>query len=477
MTNVNQIAGESIRARTVLHIDMDAFYVAVEVRRNPSLAGKPVVVGGDGERGVVASCSYEARAYGITSAMPSTQAKRRCPNAIFLQGDHALYGEVSTQLHEVFHHYTPMVEGIALDEAFLDVTAARKLHGDGPTIAAKLRAEIADSMSLPCSVGVATSKLVAKLASKAAKPPIGGAEEKPIPGGWRPSKGVVEIMAGGERSFMHPQSVRALWGVGPKTFERLARFGVQTVGDLAALPEDTLVRALGDANGRHLHLLANAVDDRPVEPQRGVKSIGHEETFSVDHRDLDVLHVELLRMADAVGSRLRAAELVGRTVQLKIKLSDFESLTRSKTLPQPIVSSTTIVRVADALMRRPDVADRIAARGARLLGVSVSGLASAATTSAGEASTLRGASGADDASSAVQLDLFGAPVGDDAPPTTMTLDELGTERADERQLAKTVDAIRAKFGEGAVASATLVSGDGLRVKRRGDTQWGPSGDG
>lgn len=474
MTSVEPFVG-TVRARTVLHIDMDAFYVAVEVRRDPSLAGKPVIVGGDGERGVVASCSYEARAFGITSAMPALQAKRRCPHAIFLHGDHALYGEVSTQLHEVFHHYTPIVEGIALDEAFLDVTAARKLHGDGPTIAAKLRAEIADSMSLPCSVGVATSKLVAKLASKAAKPPIGGAVAKPIPGGWRPTEGVVEIHAGGERAFMHPQSVRALWGVGPKTFERLARFGVQTIGDLSALPEETLVRALGDANGRHLHLLANAVDERPVESERGVKSIGHEETFSVDHRNLDELHVELLRMADAVGSRLRAAELVGRTVQLKIKLSDFELLTRSKTLPQPIVSSTTIVRVADALMRRPDVADRITARGARLLGVSVSGLSASAVDA--DRAAAGATDHADDLSSAVQLDLFGAPVGDDTPPTALTLDELGTERPDERQLAKTVDAIRAKFGEGAVASATLATADGLRVKRRGDTQWGPSGDG
>lgn len=455
---------------------MDAFYVAVEVRRDPSLAGKPVIVGGDAARGVVASCSYEARAFGIHSAMPSVQAKRRCPHAIFLNGDHALYGQVSTELHEVFHHFTPLVEGIALDEAFLDVTAARRLHGDGATIAAKLRAEIAESMSLPCSVGVATSKLVAKLASKAAKPPIGGAVERPIPGGFRPSPGVVEIEPGGERRFMHPQSVRALWGVGPKTFERLARFGVQTIGDLAALPEDTLVRALGDANGRHLHLLANAIDDRPVEAQRGVKSIGHEETFSVDHRDLDVLHVELVRMADAVGSRLRAAELVGRTVQLKVKLSDFSSITRAKTVPQPLAASTAIARVADALLRRADVADLVEERGARLLGVSVSNLMPASTITSSSSGPNTALTDAAEVIEVAQLDLFATPssAGGGAAPT---LDELGVERANERELAQTVDAIRAKFGEGAVASAALVSANGLRVKRRGDTQWGPSGDG
>lgn len=465
------------RTRTVLHVDMDAFYVAVEVRRNPSLAGKPVIVGGDGERGVVASCSYEARAFGITSAMPSPQAKRRCPHAIFLQGDHLLYGEVSTQLHEVFHHYTPLVEGIALDEAFLDVSAARRLHGDGPTIAAKLRTEIAESMALPCSVGVAASKLVAKLASKAAKPPIGGREAKPIAGGWRPSEGVVEVFAGSERAFMDPQSVRALWGVGPKTFERLARFGVQTIGDLATVPEDTLIRALGDSNGRHLHLLANAVDERPVEPQRGVKSIGHEETFSADHRDVEVLHVELLRMADAVGSRLRAAGLVGRTVHLKIKTGDFELLTRSKTLSKSFASSTTIVRVADALLRRSDVAELIAAKGARLLGVSVSGLS--AVGSAESSPTPVGESAPPDSENvATQLDLFApVPVVPNPDPLTASFDALGIEGADERRLAKTVDAIRARFGEDAVASATLVSNTGLRVKRRGDTQWGPSGDG
>ena len=452
---------------------MDAFYVAVEVRRDPSLAGKPVIVGGDGERGVVASCSYEARAFGNHSAMPSTQAKRRCPHAIFLHGDHGLYGRVSAELHEVFHHFTPMVEGIALDEAFLDVTAALRLHGDGTTIAAKLRAEIAESMSLPCSVGVATSKLVAKLASKAAKPPIGGAVERAIPGGYRPSPGVVEIHAGGERLFMHPQSVRALWGVGPKTFERLARFGVQTIGDLASLPEDTLVRALGDANGRHLHMLANAVDDRPVEPQRGVKSIGHEETFSVDHRDLDVLHVEVVRMADAVGSRLRAAGMVGRTVQLKVKFSDFSSVTRSKTVPQPVAASTAIARVADALLRRPDVAEEIASRGARLLGVSVSNLADVSAMS--DATRNAGFPGGADVTQVAQLDLFAAP--EPLTPRERTPDELGKETPDERELAQTVDAIRAKFGEGAVGSAALVSSSGLRVKRPGDTQWGPSGDG
>ena len=463
---VDQAAPRTIR--TILHVDMDAFYVSVETLLDPSLKGKPVIVGGEGARGVVASCSYEARAFGVRSAMSSIQAKRLCPQAIFLRGNHGLYGEYSEKIHEIFRSFTPLVEGIALDEAFLDVTGARKLFGRGSDTAIAVRARIADDLNLNCSVGVATSKLLAKLASVAAKPVIGRGGPRVIPGASAVAAGVVEVLPGDELAFLHPHPARALWGIGPKTFERLARFGVETVGDLAALPEATVVTALGTASGRHLHALANAVDERPVEPDRAVKSIGHEETFAVDHHDLDPLRRELLRMADAVATRTRAAGVQGRTVQLKLKLSDFRSLTRSRTLPEPADTATVIAAAARALLEEPDVAELVGSLGVRLLGVSVANL----VESKGE-----------------QLHLFGAfagvaeslprSPGDDlaasetaSPSAASTPVRLTAEQ--DRHLAGTIDAIRSRFGSDAVGSAALASGGRLRIKRPGDTQWGPS---
>lgn len=408
----------------ILHVDMDAFYASVEVLHDPTLAGKPVIVGGSGDRGVVASCSYEARAFGISSAMPSAQARRLCPSAVFVHGDYDSYGEYSRRLHEIFVSFTPLVEGIALDEAFLDVSGAERLFGPGRRVAEIIRERVRDELSLSCSVGVAMSKMLAKLASKAAKPSASVA-------GAVPGPGVVVVEPGAELGFLHPLPVTALWGVGPATHERLRRFGVTTVGDLAAVPVQTLIRALGQSLGRHLHDLSWARDPRAVEPVRGVKSVGHEETYAIDLIDGDDLRREIVRMADAVAGRLRKSGLAGRTVNLKVRFHDFSTITRSQTLPAVVDTAPDIGRTAAALLSHID-----ATPGVRLLGVSVSNLSTGASR---------------------QLSL------DD-------LDVTGWADA-----SKAIDDIRDRFGDAAVGPAALVRDGELRVKRQGDQQWGPRG--
>jgi DNA polymerase-4 len=404
---------------------MDAFYAAVEVLADPSLAGTPLIVGGTGSRGVVASCSYEARSYGIHSAMPSMRAKRLCPHAVFVPGRYDLYQDHSRRLHRVLTSFTPLVEGIALDEAFLDVTGARRLWGPGPKIAAAIRARVHAETGLWCSVGVATSKFLAKLASEAAKPRAGPPGSPPSPG-----LGVKVVGPGEELGFLHPLPVGALWGVGPATRKRLDRFGIRTVGDLAAMPEATLVGALGEAHGRHLHALAWAGDDRAVEPDRAAKSVGHEETYAADHHRLETLRPEALRLSDAVANRLREAGVAGRTVTLKVRFGTFETITRSRTVPVPVDAGPAVARVAMELLDAIDPSP-----GIRLLGVSVSNLGPRP---------------------AEQLRLDG-------------------ERADpEPAVAQAVDEVRRRFGERAVGPATLLREDGLAVRRRGDQQWGPS---
>ncbi len=384
------MTGAAPRPRAVLHVDMDAFYASVEVLDDPSLRGTALIVGGEGPRGVVASCSYEARAWGVRSAMSSVEARRRCPHAVFVPGRHSRYGQVSAVIQQVFASMTPLVEPIALDEAFLDVTGAQR-DREPWELGASVRAAVADATGLTCSVGVATSKLIAKLASEAAKPVV----DRPGPGPSagqvvvrrrRPDDGrdlvgstcravgVVEVAAGDETAFLHPHPARALWGVGPATMQRLARFGVRTVGDIAALPRDTLVRSLGDSLGMHLHRLSQADDPRPVEPDRPTKSVGHEETFDRDVASVEELHVEVIRMADAVGGRLHRAGLAGRTVTLKVKWPDFTQTTRSRTLDRPTDGSTAIAEVALALLHEPEMAARVVAQGVRLLGVSVANL-------------------------------------------------------------------------------------------------------
>jgi DNA polymerase IV len=411
-------------APTILHVDMDAFFVAVELLDRPELVGQPVVVGGDGARGVVAAASYEARSYGVHSAMPSTRAKRLCPSAVFLRGRHGRYSEVSKQVFDLFRTVTPLVEGLSLDEAFLDVAGARRLLGQAPGIAWRLRRLIADELGLSCSVGVAPRKLTAKLASEAAKPRPG--RTGPVPG-----PGVVVVRPEDELVFLHRHPVGALWGVGPATRRRLDRFAVRTVGDLAALPVDTLVGALGEAHGRHLHDLAWARDERPVVTSTAPKSVGHEETFARDHASSEWLGREVVRMADAVAGRLRRAGLSGRTIVLKVRFADFRTITRSATVPQPIDGGRAIAAVAKRLLDGVD-----ASPGVRLLGVSVSGL----SAGGGQLSLEDGGAGS-----------WSAATG-------------------------AVDAIRDRYGDDAIVPAALAGPSGVRVKRRGDQQWGPGED-
>jgi DNA polymerase IV len=416
--------------RSILHVDMDAFFVSVELLDRPELRGRPVVVGGTGNRGVVAAASYEARVYGIFSAMPTARARRLCRNAVFLPGNHERYAEVSTRVMAIFRSYTPLVEPISLDEAFLDVSGARRAIGDGPTIGRTIRERILAEEHLTCSVGVATSKMVAKLASEAAKPRV-------TPQGPAAGAGVFVVEPGRETAFLHRLPAKAMWGVGPKTLARLERFGVHTVGDIAALPLATLVGALGDAHGRHLHALAHAVDDRPVVPDQKPKSIGHEETFPHDVRDAGRLGHEVVRMADGVASRLRRSDLAGRTVTLKLRFGDFRTITRAITLPDPVDDAPAIARAANDLLAVEDVTP-----GVRLLGVSVTGLTAGATR---------------------QLsfdELVGGP---------------GARAPSWREASGAIDEIRDRFGDAAIGPTSAVGRQGLRVKRRGDDPWGPSG--
>jgi DNA polymerase-4 len=349
------------REASVLHLDLDAFFAAVEQRDKPSLRGRPVVVGGVGGRGVVATASYEARAYGARSAMSTAEARRRCPaGTAFLGGRFAAYRQTSDVVMSLLRELSPLVEPASLDEAYVDLAVSSPAHPghdlsvDGVTaLARRLKDRIAEATGgVTGSVGIGSSKLMAKIASDLDKP-----------------DGLVVVAPGTELDVLHPLPVTRLGGVGPATAERLHQIGVKTVGDLAARSMPDLVALAGRAHGGGLYALARAEDDRPVVADREVKSVSHEETFERDLTDLAVLNAEIDSMAARVGARLRSSAHSGRTVTLKLRRYDFTTITRSQTLPQPTDDARLIAATARRLL-----AEAGTSGGLRLLGVGVSGL-------------------------------------------------------------------------------------------------------
>ena len=396
------------RPRTILHVDMDAFYAAVEIREDPSLRGKPVIIGsaprkGRG-RGVVSTANYEARRYGIHSAMPISQAWRRCPDGVYVRPRIGFYAEISGRIFDIFRSFTDQVETLSLDEAFLDVTASRRLFGTGPEIAARIRQRIAEEERLTASVGVASNKYVAKVASDLRKPDA-----------------LVVVPPGTEREFLAPLSVSRLWGAGPKVQARLARLGLRTIGDVARNEPGFLEASLGGNLGRRLHELANGLDVRRVDPRPGRKSLGKEVTFPEDVEDRAQVERTLLALCEGVARALRRKGIAGRTVQLKLRWDGFETHTRQRTLGRPADMTETIWPVARELFREADDPRRRV----RLIGVSLSGF---------------------DHPEGAQLGLLDDF--DDDPATS------GGES--RRRLAKTMDAVADRFGRDALKRAALL---------------------
>jgi DNA polymerase-4 len=336
----------------ILHIDMDAFYASVEVRRRPELRGVPVVVGGLGPRGVVSSASYQARRFGVRSAMPTARARALCPQAVFLPPDFTAYLATSRAVMAIFRDVTPLVEPLSLDEAFLDVAGAARLLGRPAGVADRLRRRIATELGLTCSVGVAPSKFVAKLGSARAKP-----------------DGLLVVPAGLVHEFLNPLPVEALWGVGERSAEALHRLGLRTVGALAQAPVGLLRSAVGTAAAEHLHELAAGRDPRRVDPELVEKSVSAEVTFDTDIADQDQVRRTLLALAGRTAARLRASGQVGRTVAIKIRLADFRTVNRSRTLATPTDVAREVFGTAWSLFRALAPGDRI-----RLVGVRVEGL-------------------------------------------------------------------------------------------------------
>jgi nucleotidyltransferase/DNA polymerase involved in DNA repair len=345
---------------SIIHVDLDAFFAAVEQRDHPDLRGKPVIVGGDPHsRGVVSTCSYEARKFGVHSAMPARTALQLCPQGIFLPVDGAKYQRVSREVMAVLRRFTPAVEQVSIDEAFLDVAGSEALFGDAPGIARRIKRDVVEATGLTVSVGVATNKLLAKVGSDLRKP-----------------DGLVIVEPGQEAAFLAPLEIRRLWGIGPKTAERLHGLGVRTIGELAALPVEALARALGD-HGATLHDRALGVDaDRVVGGGEAAKSVSHETTFAVDVTDPAEIERTLLALTEGVSARLRAGGIRAGTVAVKIRDSRFRTITRQRTLPEPSDLTDTIWRAALDLAR-PEVRGKKI----RLLGVSATQLGAQEQTS------------------------------------------------------------------------------------------------
>lgn len=337
---------------TIIHCDMDAFYASVAELDDPSLRGKPVVVGA-GIRGVVLSANYAARKFGIRAAMPVGRAKRMAPNAIFVSPDHHRYAEISAKVMEIFESFTPFVEPLSLDEAFMDVTGAQKLLGTPREIGQAIRKRVHEECGITCSVGIASNKFIAKLASGHCKP-----------------NGLLEIPDDRVISFLHPLPVSDLWGVGPKTAEQLQRLGLRQISDIANTPLETLKRALGDATGEHLYELSWGRDLRTVVVDDPEQSIGANETFSYDIDDPETILREYLKLTERASTRLRNRNLYAKTISITVRFADFKTITRSKTLPLPISSTHEIYQVVKDLYE----ALKLDRARLRLVGVSLSNL-------------------------------------------------------------------------------------------------------
>lgn len=320
-------------SEAILHVDMDSFFVEVERRDAPELRRRPVAVGGTGRRGVIASASYEARQFGVRSAQPTATALRLCPELVVVPSSHGKYGEVSTQVFAIFRSFTPLVEGLSLDEAFLDVKGLRRHFDSSLAVAEAIREALRGRLGLPASVGVATVKFIAKLASEAAKP-----------------DGVRHVPAAEQDAFLRRLPMSAMWGVGPATEAALSRLGVETIGDIAELPEPALIQAVGPTTGHQLHDLAHGVDPRPVVPDSAAKSISVEETYEEDLVSRELVETALLGHAQRLSWRLRRAGLRTRTVTLKVRFADFRTITRAHTATRPLVGQRDIYRVARELL-------------------------------------------------------------------------------------------------------------------------------
>lgn len=398
---MGRISNTDRREASILHADLDSFYASVEQRDDPSLRGKPVLVGG----GVVLAASYEAKAYGVAGAMGASQARRLCPHAIVVPPRFQVYTEASKKVFAIFDDTTPLVEGISIDEAFLDVAGLKRLSGSPADIATRLRARVREEVGLPISVGIARTKFLAKVASRQAKP-----------------DGLLLVPPDSELAFLHPLPVGALWGVGPVTTGKLAERGIHTVGEVATLAPEVLTSMLGPAAGRQLFALSHNHDPRPVEVGRRRKSIGSQSAFGRGRRSPAEIDALTIAIVDRVMRRVRAASRVGRTVVLRLRFDDFTSVTRSHTLVAPTDDTAVVLGAIQSLMGTAQ--PLIAERGLTLVGVSVSDL---------------------DNDDALQLALPFPRAGTDVPVA-----------APSHVLDATVDAVRERFGNSAIDRAVLI---------------------